>query len=103
MGRWTRLLTRYGGRGLCMVEVHKSDLLHPPEVLAAIGGAPHRFPLSCDDLAFDSGEPQFREFEAALGGSPVAPPSNSAPASTILWEESASGGCSGEDAWRAQP
>lgn len=70
------LLTRYGERGLRMVEIHKADLLHLPEVLAALRGANQRFLLFCDDLSFDVGEKSFRELKAALEGSLVAPPAN---------------------------
>ena len=70
------LLDRFGPRGLRIVEVHKSDLVHLPVVLAALRGAPHRFVLFCDDLSFDSGESEYRELKAALEGSLVAPPEN---------------------------
>jgi len=70
------LLTRYGDRGLRVVEVHKGDLLHLPEVLQALRGASQRFLLFCDDLSFDVGETSFRELKAALEGSLVAPPAN---------------------------
>jgi predicted AAA+ superfamily ATPase len=70
------LLPRFGGRGLRMVEVHKSDLVDLPRVLEALRGAPHRFVLFCDDLSFDAGEPHYRELKAALEGSLVAPPAN---------------------------
>lgn len=70
------LLTRFGERGLRMVEVHKSDLLHLPAVLEALRGAPQRFVLFCDDLSFDAGESDYRELKAALEGSLVAPPAN---------------------------
>jgi predicted AAA+ superfamily ATPase len=70
------LLTRYGDRGLRIVELHKADLLHLPDVLTALGGSRHRFLLFCDDLAFDAGEASYRELKAALEGSLVAPPAN---------------------------
>lgn len=70
------LLTRYGERGLRVVEVHKADLLQLPEVLGALRGSSHRFLLFCDDLTFDVGETSFRELKAALEGSLVAPPAN---------------------------
>jgi predicted AAA+ superfamily ATPase len=70
------LLTRFGDRGLRMVEVHKADLIDLPEVLAALCGAPYRFFLFCDDLSFDAGESGFRELKAALEGSLVATPEN---------------------------
>jgi len=70
------LLPRFGGRGLRIVEVHKEDLVDLPRVLAALRGAPQRFLLFCDDLAFDAGDPRYRELKAALEGSLVAPPGN---------------------------
>lgn len=70
------LLARFGGEGLRMVEVHKADLADLPRVLEALRGAPYRFVLFCDDLAFDAGEANYRELKAALEGSLVAPPEN---------------------------
>jgi predicted AAA+ superfamily ATPase len=70
------LLTRYGDRGLRIVEVQKSDLLHLPDVVVALRDSPHRFLLFCDDLSFDLGEKSFRELKAALEGSLAAPPAN---------------------------
>jgi hypothetical protein len=70
------LLSRFGSRGLRIVEVHKDDLLQLPRVLEALRGAPWRFLLFCDDLSFDAGEARFRELKAALEGSLLAPPAN---------------------------
>ncbi len=70
------LLARFASRGLRVVEVHKNDLLALPDVLAALGDAPWRFLLFCDDLSFDEGEAQYRELKAALEGSLAAPPAN---------------------------
>ena len=70
------LLTRYAGRGLRLVEVHKSDLIQLPDVFAALRGLPHRFLLFCDDLSFDEGEAGLRELKAALDGSVEATPAH---------------------------
>jgi hypothetical protein len=70
------LLGRFAARGLRIVEVHKSDLLQLPDVLAALRGAPYRFLLFCDDLSFGEGESGYRELKAALEGSLEAPPDN---------------------------
>jgi len=71
------LLPRFASRGLRLVEVHKADLLHLPDVLAALRGAEaFRFLLFCDDLSFDEGESAYRELKAALEGSLEAPPAN---------------------------
>ena len=70
------LLPRFAHRGLRIVEVHKSDLLQLPEVLATLRDASQRFLLFCDDLSFDEGEAGYRELKAALEGSLEAPPAN---------------------------
>jgi predicted AAA+ superfamily ATPase len=70
------LLARFGDRGLRLVEVHKQDLLHLPDVLETLRGSRHRFLLFCDDLSFDASESDYRELKAALEGSLVAPPAN---------------------------
>jgi predicted AAA+ superfamily ATPase len=75
------LLDRYAARGLRIVEVHKQDLLHLPDLLAALrAGAGDasglRFLVFCDDLSFDAGEAGYRELKAALEGSLEAPPPN---------------------------
>jgi hypothetical protein len=70
------LLTRFAPRGLRIVEVHKEDLLHLPDVLEALHGASGRFLIFCDDLSFDAGDPGYRPLKAALEGSLVATPPN---------------------------
>ncbi len=70
------LLPRFAHRGLRIVEVHKSDLLQLPEILATLRDASQRFVLFCDDLSFDEGEAGYRELKAALEGSLEAPPAN---------------------------
>jgi predicted AAA+ superfamily ATPase len=70
------LLPRFGPRGLRLVEVHKSDLVHLPDVLALLRGAPQRFLVFCDDLSFDEGDSAFRELKAALEGGLETPPEN---------------------------
>lgn len=70
------LLDRFAVRGLRLVEVQKQDLVQLPRVLSALRGAPWRFVLFCDDLAFDAGEAHARELKAALEGSLEAPSAN---------------------------
>ncbi len=70
------LLARYADHGLRVVEVHKEDLLHLPDVLEALQGSRERFLIFCDDLSFDAGEPGYRPLKAALEGSLVATPPN---------------------------
>jgi len=70
------LAARFASRGLRLVEVHKADLLHLPDVLSVLRDAPFRFLLFCDDLSFEEGEASYRELKAALEGSVEAPPAN---------------------------
>jgi hypothetical protein len=70
------LLARFGARGLRLVEVHRDDLVHLPDVLEALRGVPFRILLFADDLSFAEGEPGYRELKAALEGSVEAPPAN---------------------------
>jgi uncharacterized protein len=70
------LLTRYGDRGLRLVEVHRDDLILLPEILEALPARPWRFLLFADDLSFAEGEGGYRELKAALEGSLAAPPAN---------------------------
>jgi uncharacterized protein len=70
------LLPRFAAQGLRIVEVRKGDLIHLPDVLAALRGLPYRFLLFSDDLSFDEGEPGMRELKAALDGSVEATPPN---------------------------
>ncbi len=70
------LLTRFGDRGLRVVEVRKGDLLHLADVLALLRGHPEHFVVFCDDLSFADGDAGYRELKAALEGSFDAPPAN---------------------------
>lgn len=71
------LLSRYGDRGLRVVEILREDLPELPRVLAVLARAvDQRFLVFCDDLSFGAGESGFREVKAALDGRLEAPPSN---------------------------
>ena len=71
------LLGRYAARGLRLVEVDRSDLVHLPDVLEALRAGAHlHFLVFCDDLSFAQGEPGFRELKAALQGGLVRRPVN---------------------------
>ena len=72
------VLTRFGDRGLRLVEVEKDELVHLPRVLDAIrsGGQDFRFLIFCDDLSFGGGEAGYREMKAVLDGSFAGPPEN---------------------------
>ncbi|MBW1884773.1 MAG: ATP-binding protein [Deltaproteobacteria bacterium] len=72
------VLTRFGDRGLRLIEVEKEELVHLPRVLDAIrgGGQKFRFLIFCDDLSFGANEAGYREMKAVLDGSIAGPPEN---------------------------
>lgn len=70
------LLNEYAGQGLRVVEIDKQDLLHLPEVIDELTGAPYRFILFCDDLSFEADDPGYKSLKAILDGSLSAAPDN---------------------------
>ncbi len=70
------LLPVFGDRGLRLVEVRRWDLLHFPEIVAALRERPYRFVLFCDDLSFDDSELGFRELKTLLDGGIEERPGN---------------------------
>ncbi|GAB4167587.1 MAG: ATP-binding protein [Geothermobacteraceae bacterium] len=70
------LLTRFGHRGLRLVEVQKEQLFALRSIVEALRDQPWRFILYCDDLSFDEHEIDYRELKALLEGSLEAPPEN---------------------------
>lgn len=70
------LLRPFAPKGLRLVEVQKGDLLQITDILRLLRGAPWRFILFCDDLAFDEGEVSYRELKAILEGGIEARPEN---------------------------
>jgi uncharacterized protein len=70
------LLRPFAQKGLRLVEVQKGDLLQISDILRQLRGAPWRFILFCDDLAFDEGDVSYRELKAILEGGIEARPEN---------------------------
>jgi len=70
------LLRPFAPKRLRLVEVQKGDLLQITDILRLLRGAPWRFILFCDDLAFDEGEVSYRELKAILEGGIEARPEN---------------------------
>ena len=70
------LLSRFAGRGLRVVEIHKDHLNDLPRIYDQLRNLPQRFVLFCDDLSFDASDSRHRELKAALEGSLAAPPGN---------------------------
>ena len=70
------LLHSYAARGLRVVQVDKTDLIHLPDIVDEIKGQPYKFLIFSDDLSFDVGESSYKMLKSALDGSVYAPPEN---------------------------
>src|SRR5262252_10674323 len=70
------MLAKYGGKGLRLIEVDKSDLVDLPDIVEPVAGRPERFIVFCDDLSFDANEPGYKALKVMLDGTIAAPSSN---------------------------
>ena len=61
---------------LALIEIHREDLATLPKLLRTIVGDERRFILFCDDLAFDSGETDYKSLKAVLEGGVEGRPDN---------------------------
>lgn len=66
----------FADRGVRLVAVDRPGLAELPEILAHLAEAPWRFLLFVDDLAFEPGDPSYRELKAALDGGLGGMPGN---------------------------
>ncbi|HXX84327.1 MAG TPA: ATP-binding protein [Casimicrobiaceae bacterium] len=70
------MLAKYGGKGLRLIEVDKSDLVDLPDIVEPVARRPERFIVFCDDLSFDANEPGYKALKVMLDGTIAAPSSN---------------------------
>ena len=62
------MLTRYGSKGLRLIEVEKADLIDLPDIVLLIAERKERFLVFCDDLSFDANEPGYKALKVMLDG-----------------------------------
>lgn len=62
-------LNRYHADGLRLVEVAKESLGDLPTIVDAVQQRPEKFLLYCDDLSFESDQPEYKSLKAVLDGS----------------------------------
>ena len=67
---------RFKDDGVKIIEAHREELFHLPEIVTLLRGAPYRFLLFCDDLSFEPGEGSYKALKAALEGGIEARPEN---------------------------
>jgi predicted AAA+ superfamily ATPase len=70
------LLTEYGGRGLRLIEVTKSELIHLPMIVDQLRQIPNKFILFVDDLSFEEDEDTYKALKVVLEGNLTARPQN---------------------------
>jgi uncharacterized protein len=70
------LLTAYGERGLRLVEVTKSELIHLPMIVDQLRQVPQKFILFVDDLSFEEDEDTYKALKVVLEGNLTARPQN---------------------------
>jgi len=63
------MLAAYGGQGLRLIEVDKSDLGDLGEIVDLVCARPERFIIFCDDLSFEEGEAGYKALKSVLDGS----------------------------------
>jgi predicted AAA+ superfamily ATPase len=70
------VLLKYAAKGLRLIEVDKSDLVHLPDIVDLIAPRPEHFIVFCDDLSFEASEPGYKALKSILDGSIAGTPDN---------------------------
>ncbi len=70
------LVNAYALKGLRLVEVAKSDLLHLQDVSDLLGSRGKKFILFLDDLSFEESDSDFKHLKTAIDGSLQTRPAN---------------------------
>jgi predicted AAA+ superfamily ATPase len=61
---------------LKLIEIHREDIEHLPQLMGFLRAAPFSFLLFCDDLSFDQGDASYKSLKAALDGGVEGRPEN---------------------------
>jgi len=61
---------------LALIEIHREDIDHLPDLLERLGRSGRRSLLFCDDLSFDAGETSYKSLKAVLEGGIEGRPDN---------------------------
>jgi hypothetical protein len=69
-------LNQFAKKGLRLIEVDKSDLVHLADIIELLDGRPERFIIFCDDLSFEANDPGYKSLKVALDGSIAAASEN---------------------------
>ncbi len=70
------LINQELGNVLALVEIHREDIPHLPDLMRALQATDRRCILFCDDLSFDSDDSTYKSLKTALDGGLEGRPKN---------------------------
>jgi uncharacterized protein len=59
-----------------LIEIHREDIEHLPDLMALVRDAPYRFLVFCDDLSFDAEDTSYKSLKTVLEGGIEGRPAN---------------------------
>jgi uncharacterized protein len=63
-------------RPMKLIEIHREDIEHLPDLMALVRDAPYRFLVFCDDLSFDAEDTSYKSLKTVLEGGIEGRPAN---------------------------
>jgi hypothetical protein len=63
-------------RPMKLIEIHREDIEHLPELMALLRDTPYRFLIFCDDLSFDAEDTSYKSLKTVLEGGIEGRPAN---------------------------
>jgi uncharacterized protein len=71
-----RLAKTPGYRPMKLIEIHREDIEHLPDLMALLRDSPYRFLIFCDDLSFDGEDTSYKSLKTVLEGGIEGRPAN---------------------------
>lgn len=71
-----RLAKLPGHRPMKLIEIHREDIEHLPDLMTLLRDAPFRFLIFCDDLSFDAEDTSYKSLKTVLEGGIEGRPAN---------------------------
>jgi hypothetical protein len=63
-------------RPMKLIEIHREDIEHLPDLMTLLRDAPYRFLIFCDDLSFDAEDTSYKSLKTVLEGGIEGRPTN---------------------------
>jgi uncharacterized protein len=71
-----RLAASANYRPMKLIEIHREDIEHLPDLMALLREAPYHFLIFCDDLSFDAEDTSYKSLKTVLEGGIEGRPAN---------------------------